>query len=87
MGMLLSVNHLGKAYTIPHAAPFAAVSDVSFTVAAGHIAGFLGPNGAGKTTTIKMLLGLITVVTWVSVSPKRLKTARWNSFSYHHREL
>lgn len=61
MGMLLSVNHLGKAYTIPHAAPFAAVSDVSFTVAAGHIVGFLGPNGAGKTTTIKMLLGLITV--------------------------
>lgn len=60
MGMLLSVNHLGKAYTIPHAAPFAAVSDVSFTVAAGHIVGFLGPNGAGKTTTIKMLLGLIT---------------------------
>lgn len=61
MGMLLSVNHLGKVYTVPHAASFAAVADVSFDVAAGHIVGFPGPNGAGKTTTIKMLLGLITV--------------------------
>jgi len=36
----------------------AAVSDVSFELAAGEILGFLGPNGAGKTTTIRMLVGL-----------------------------
>lgn len=36
-----------------------AVSDISFTVAAGSITGLLGGNGAGKTTTIAMLLGLV----------------------------
>lgn len=36
-----------------------AVSDVSFSVAAGEVVGFLGPNGAGKTTTMRMLLGLL----------------------------
>lgn len=39
---------------------FTAVSDLSFTVAAGSVCGFLGPNGAGKTTTIRMLAGAIT---------------------------
>jgi ABC-2 type transport system ATP-binding protein len=38
---------------------FAAVNDVSFTVARGEIFGFLGPNGSGKTTVIKMLTGLL----------------------------
>lgn len=37
-----------------------AVSDLSFTVAAGEVYGFLGQNGAGKSTTIRMLLTLIT---------------------------
>jgi ABC-2 type transport system ATP-binding protein len=36
-----------------------AVDQLSFTVAAGTIAGFLGPNGSGKTTTLKALLGLV----------------------------
>ena len=36
-----------------------AVSDLSFTVAAGRVTGFLGPNGAGKSTTLRMLLGLV----------------------------
>jgi ABC-2 type transport system ATP-binding protein len=36
-----------------------AVQDVSFTVAAGEIAGFLGPNGAGKSTTVKMITGML----------------------------
>ncbi len=36
-----------------------AVDRLSFTVEAGHVAGFLGPNGAGKTTTLRMLLGLV----------------------------
>ncbi|MBB4687327.1 ABC transporter ATP-binding protein [Amycolatopsis jiangsuensis] len=35
-----------------------AVSDLSFSVAAGKVTGFLGPNGAGKSTTMRMTLGL-----------------------------
>ena len=38
---------------------FAAVDDLSFTVAQGEIFGFLGPNGAGKTTTLRMILDII----------------------------
>jgi len=38
---------------------FAAVDNVTFSVAAGQFFGFLGPNGAGKSTTIKMLTGLL----------------------------
>ncbi|MDO0910693.1 ATP-binding cassette domain-containing protein [Streptomyces sp. DT2A-34] len=37
-----------------------AVSDVTFSVAAGELLALLGPNGAGKSTTIKMLTGILT---------------------------
>jgi ABC-2 type transport system ATP-binding protein len=37
-----------------------AVSDLSFSLAAGEVFGFLGPNGAGKTTTVRTLGTLIT---------------------------
>ena len=36
-----------------------AVSDVSFTLAAGEVLGYLGPNGSGQTTTVGMLTGLV----------------------------
>ncbi|WP_019632742.1 ABC transporter ATP-binding protein [Actinomadura atramentaria] len=36
-----------------------AISDVSFTVAAGEIVGLVGPNGAGKSTTLNILATLI----------------------------
>ncbi len=38
---------------------FAALRDVSFSVAPGTIVGYLGPNGAGKSTTVKILTGVI----------------------------
>lgn len=38
---------------------FAAVTDVSLTLAAGEIVGIVGPNGAGKTTLLRMLAGLL----------------------------
>ena len=38
---------------------FAALKDVSFTLAPGQVLGFLGPNGAGKSTTIRAILGLL----------------------------
>ncbi|GAA1950878.1 ABC transporter ATP-binding protein [Kitasatospora viridis] len=50
---MIEINHLTKRY-----GRVAAVSDLSFTVRAGHVTGFLGPNGAGKSTTLRMLLGL-----------------------------
>jgi ABC-2 type transport system ATP-binding protein len=36
-----------------------AVSELSFTVAAGEVVGLVGPNGAGKTTTLRCLVGII----------------------------
>lgn len=39
--------------------PFAAVSNVSFSVPSGQVCAFLGPNGAGKSTTMKMLTGYL----------------------------
>jgi len=35
------------------------LSDISFSVNAGEIAGFIGPNGAGKSTTMKIICGLL----------------------------
>ena len=40
---------------------FAAVDDLSFSVAEGEVLGFLGPNGAGKSTTMKVILSLIHI--------------------------
>ncbi len=39
---------------------FAALDDVSFTIAEGEIVGLLGLNGAGKSTALKILAGLLT---------------------------
>ena len=51
---VISVTNLSKRFGTVEA-----VSDISFSVAAGSITGLLGGNGAGKTTTIAMLLGLV----------------------------
>src|SRR5882762_11500602 len=56
--MALSVEHFGRTYATA-AGSFTAVSDLSFTVAAGEIVGLIGPNGAGKTTTLRSLAGIL----------------------------
>ncbi|MEB0329702.1 ATP-binding cassette domain-containing protein, partial [Lacticaseibacillus paracasei] len=50
---IIELDHLQKNF-----GKFAALKDVSFTLAPGQVLGFLGPNGAGKSTTIRVILGL-----------------------------
>jgi ABC-2 type transport system ATP-binding protein len=50
---MISVSSLTKRY-----GSRAAVSDMTFDVAAGRVTGFVGPNGAGKSTTMRMMVGL-----------------------------
>jgi ABC-2 type transport system ATP-binding protein len=69
---VLVVEHLTKRF-----GERVAVSDLSFSVAAGEVFGFLGPNGAGKTTTVRMLATLAAptsgtaVVAGVPLDPAR----------------
>ena len=51
---VLTVEGLSKRF-----AERLAVSEVSFSLAAGEVFGFLGPNGAGKTTTVRTLATLL----------------------------
>ena len=51
--MELRVERLSKAF-----GPVAALSGVSFTVAAGEVVGLIGPNGAGKSTLLACVAGL-----------------------------
>ncbi|EKQ03005.1 ABC transporter ATP-binding protein [Lacticaseibacillus paracasei] len=51
---IIELDHLQKNF-----GKFAALKDVSFTLAPGQVLGFLGPNGAGKSTTIRVILGLL----------------------------
>jgi len=51
---MIEIQGLSKTY-----GEFKAVSNVSFSVKAGEIAGFLGVNGAGKTTTLRILAGIL----------------------------
>ncbi|MEO5852344.1 MAG: ATP-binding cassette domain-containing protein [Nocardioides sp.] len=46
-----------EALTVRYGA-LTAVSDVTFSAAAGRVTGFLGPNGAGKSTTMRVMAGL-----------------------------
>jgi ABC-2 type transport system ATP-binding protein len=51
---MIHVDHVSRRY-----GAFAAVDDVSFSVASGEVVGLLGHNGAGKTTLMKMLTGYL----------------------------
>ncbi len=54
-GLMIEAVGLSKFY-----GGFAAIQDVTFSVAKGEIVAFLGPNGAGKSTTMKILTGFLT---------------------------
>ena len=66
---------------------FAAIRDVSFSVARGQVAAFLGPNGAGKSTTLKILTGYLAPsegaarIAGMDVAGHRIETAArvWSS--------
>ncbi|MBS3965788.1 MAG: ATP-binding cassette domain-containing protein [Truepera sp.] len=51
---MIDVKNLHKSF-----GPVHAVTDLSFSVAAGEVFGLLGPNGAGKTTTLRILATLL----------------------------
>ena len=51
---MIEVKNLSRYY-----GDFAAISDISFSIAQHEIIGFLGLNGAGKSTTLKILAGLL----------------------------
>lgn len=52
--MSIEVQHITRYFGIQRV-----LSDISFSVKAGEIAGFIGPNGAGKSTTMKIICGLL----------------------------
>src|SRR5262245_25491043 len=55
---VIQVEHFAKKY-----ADLSAVSDLSFSVAAGQIVGLVGANGAGKTTTLRAITGILRPTT------------------------
>ncbi|RBP52792.1 ABC-2 type transport system ATP-binding protein [Arenicella xantha] len=59
-----------------HYGQFAALRDLSLTIAEGQILGLIGPNGAGKTTLLRCLLGLSSFDGSLNVLGKNPKTSR-----------
>jgi len=53
---MLELCGVGKSFGGVHA-----VSDLSFAIGRGAVAGLMGPNGAGKTTVINLVTGLLPI--------------------------
>ena len=53
---MLELRDVGKSFGGVHA-----VSDLSFAIRRGAVAGLMGPNGAGKTTVINLITGLLGI--------------------------
>jgi|GEM_PF-285754 len=57
---MLEVENLTKIYKSEFwRRPLGGITNLSFSVKEGSVAGFIGANGAGKSTTLKILAGLI----------------------------
>ncbi|MDR3255136.1 MAG: ABC transporter ATP-binding protein [Synergistaceae bacterium] len=73
MGVLLELKNVMKSF-----GGIQAVSDMSFVVHAGELAGLIGPNGAGKTTIFNLITGVYDVssgnIEYAGKSINRLKT-------------
>jgi len=77
---VLRVEGLTKRY-----GNFAAVTDVSFSLADGEVVAFLGQNGAGKSTVIKLLCNLVRPSggqAWLDGQP-----ILWTRGALHRRKL
>ena len=48
-----------------------AVKPINFSLEPGELLAFIGPNGAGKSTTIKMLTGIVQIVSWTQYEENR----------------
>jgi ABC-2 type transport system ATP-binding protein len=60
---LITFEQVGKTYRSLLGRRVEAVTDVTFTIAAGEVVGIAGPNGAGKSTLIALMLGLFSPTT------------------------
>jgi ABC-2 type transport system ATP-binding protein len=93
---VIEVAHLSKVYRVHKRPPglaaalrsvfkrtferVEALTDLSFSIAAGERVGFLGPNGAGKTTTLKILSGLLHPTSGTATVAGFLPQARATQF-------
>jgi ABC-type branched-subunit amino acid transport system ATPase component len=66
--MILAVDKLSKNFR-----GLAAISDVSFVIAAGSITSIIGPNGAGKSTLFNLITGYLAPTTGeITFNDKRI---------------
>ncbi len=85
---LLRFEHVGKVFDLPGAgwlrrgqAPFAALTDVGFSVHKGETLALVGESGSGKTTALRIALGLETPTTGrVVFEGATLSGLGWNAF-------